>query len=184
MGLTASGKSTQAKRIAHFYGLKHYCGSVDLLRRLNHNDSNKSHWWFNEEGQNIELERDQADVDLEVDERLLEIANTEDDYIFESWTTPFLYGRNDAIKIYLNPPLESRSKMAWNSKIEKSLSIESLVNGIKNKDTKSRDRFAKLYGIDIFSTIGFQIVLDNSLLAQAQTSLILLQYISFFQKHQ
>jgi cytidylate kinase len=182
MGLTSSGKSFQAELIANKLNLKHICGSSLLLEKLNQDDSSKEHWWFTEKGVHIDAQRDKSKIDEDIDNTLLGIAEKQDNFIMESWTVPFLYQGNDAIKIYLNPPAESRIKMALASKEDKSLKDTEILKGINNKDLTSMKRFKELYDIDIFSTNGFDIIMDNSLLKPSQTHEILISFINQVKK--
>lgn len=178
MGLTASGKSFQAKGIASHFGLKYVSASGLLLERLDFIDNIKDHFWLESTGQNLNEMRDNSAVDKVVDIELLTVAEQNTRLVFDSWTLPWLYTGNDMLRIYLNPSIEARARMAYYSKQNKKYSMDELMALIDLKDSASRERFLKMYDFDITSFDIFDLVFDNSHLQAQETLAQLIQYCS------
>ena len=126
MGLTASGKSSQAAQLARFFGLEHISGSDTLLSKLRFKDTKSHHFWFDEDGKSLNQKRDNSDIDKKVDEYLLELAHSKTNLVFDSWIVPYLYNKDDALLIYLTSSLKARAKMAFESKQDTSFALEEL----------------------------------------------------------
>jgi cytidylate kinase len=178
-GLTACGKSYQGKLLAKALSLEYICASALLLKEIGKsssiviNDSCKSHEWLNEDNiKNVELYRD----DIKLDNLLLQLA-CNDNIVLDSRTIPYLYKGSDAIKIYLNSPLDDRAVISYYSKSEKPFSIDELKEKICLKDSQDYDRFKKVYNNDICDTSAFDIVLDNGRLKPEETHHKLLELI-------
>jgi cytidylate kinase len=178
MGLTACGKTRQAKNIAEHFGMAYISGSQVLLSELKFEDNSTDHFWLESVGKNLNMVRDLTELDRYVDNLLLSKAVNENNLVFDSWTIPWLYSGLDAIRIYLKPSLDFRATLAYNSKTNKSLLKDDLKELITIKDEESRTRFLKLYGFDIYDTSIFDIVFDNTLLEKQQTSEMLIQRIT------
>ncbi len=178
MGLTACGKTRQAKNIAEHFGLTYIGGSQVLLSKLGFEDNSIDHFWLDTIGNQMNTIRDDSDNDILVDNYLLNKATREEDLVFDSWTIPWLYSGADVIRVYLQPTLEFRAKLAYVSKTNKCFSVDELMRLITIKDEESRKRFLNLYGFDIYDTSIFDIVFDNTLLEKQETSSILIKRIS------
>lgn len=176
-GLTASGKSYHAKRIATEFGLEYVSGS-DVLVEVAGIKPRGEHFWINEFGkQFIEHRSSKSSIDRLADELILKEAENGKDVVFDSWTLPWLYGSDDLYKIYLNASLEARAKMAYNSREQKPYSLSDIKERIRIKDETSARIFRELHGIDIFYYSIFDLVVDNSNLSPANTSEILIRAV-------
>jgi len=162
MGLSASGKTFQAKRISEHFGLRLVCGSDILSSKFPIKPDPARHDWLGDSGRLIEKFRDNTDLDRATDDYLLELARVTDNIIFDSWTVPWLYKERDLIRIYLNPTIDARVLMAIHSRDVTPYSETEMRLNIQKKDESSRVRFKQLYEFDCFSVKGFDIIFDNS----------------------
>ncbi len=177
MGLTASGKSYQSRRLADRFNLTYISGSELLLRRLDYAPRADCHFWLEAIAHDSNVARRAPAVDRDVDENILTLARTTDNIMVDSWTVSYLYGGRDAIRIYLNASLVSRAQMAYQSKTDKSHSVHDLGCLIDALDQANRQRFMTLYGFDIFDTSIFDLVFDNSRYAKHYTARVLADFV-------
>lgn len=181
-GLTASGKSFQAKKLADKLGFKYFSASdvfLDLLKTKSKvgYDSNK-HFWIKESNVKlIENIRDQNDLDVLVDNACLNYSNNISNVVIESRTLPWILENKDIIKIYLCASLNDRAVIAHGSKKEKTYSIKKLKEKINAKDLSDINRFNCLYNIDITNTDEFGLVLDNGKLSSEETHQLILNFV-------
>jgi cytidylate kinase len=178
MGMTASGKSSQAQTIARHFGFPYLSGSETLLRLSRITEARDRHFWLGPSGAEMDALRDSSSVDLDTDTSLLRQCTDLNFVVSDSWTLPWLYTGADALRIYLDSPLAARGQMAYVSKLDKGIDEIALRELIKHKDETSKTRFQKLYGFDITSKSGFDFVLDNSLNTPEQTSQILIELVN------
>lgn len=177
-GLTASGKTSQAQCLSKGLSISYLSGSARLLSKLGRCDSDKDYVWLGSSGEKIESLRDQSDVDRETDDLLLAEAHRLGTFVSDSWTLPWLFTES-AIRIRLRPSLQSRCSMARASKDAPKGDFKNIEAEIEHKDTKSRERFLRIYGFDIFKVEHFDISIDNGPLEPKQTHDILQQYVLF-----
>lgn len=142
-GMTGSGKSTQAKKLARKFGLKYYSGG-DALKSLaieqGHSPIEQG-WWESEEGMNFLKKRSEdPKFDKVVDQKLLEVAQ-EGNVILDSWTMPWLL--EDGFKIWLDAPQEVRIDRVSG---RDDMSIEEASKALKTKEKRTRKIYQRLYG--------------------------------------
>jgi len=145
-GMTGSGKSTVAKKLADKYGLGYFSGG-NALRTLAHEEGYESDmrgWWETAEGLRFLQQRigDPA-FDRRIDEKLLELAE-QGNVILDSWTMPWLL--KEGFKIWLEASPQVRAKRVVN---RDNISIEEAVKALKEKDERTRQIYNGLYGFDL-----------------------------------
>ncbi len=145
-GMTGSGKSTVAKRLADKYGLGYFSGG-NALRTLAHEEGYKSDvrgWWETAEGLNFlqQRMRDPA-FDKRIDEKLLGMA-AEGNVVLDSWTMPWLL--KEGFKVWLEASPQVRAKRVVN---RDSISIEEALKALTEKDERTRQIYKSLYGFDL-----------------------------------
>ncbi len=145
-GMTGSGKSTVAKRLADKYGLSYFSGGNALrtLAREEGYDSNVRGWWETAEGLSFLKQRmgDPA-FDKRIDENLLELA-AEGNIVLDSWTMPWLL--KEGFKVWLEASPQVRAKRVVK---RDSISIEEALEALTEKDERTRQIYKNLYGFDL-----------------------------------
>ena len=145
-GMTGSGKSTVAKRLADKYGLSYFSGgnALKALAQEAGYDPDIIGWWETAEGLKFLQQRmgDPA-FDKRIDEKLLELAE-QGNVVLDSWTMPWLL--NEGFKIWLEASPQVRAKRVVK---RDGISIEEAVKAMKEKDEKTRQIYKELYGFDL-----------------------------------
>jgi len=145
-GMTGSGKSTVAKRLADKYGLGYFSGG-NALRALAQEEGYASGvrgWWETSEGLNFLQQRmGNPAFDKKIDEKLLELA-AEGNVVLDSWTMPWLL--NKGFKVWLEASPQVRAKRLVT---RDSISIEEALKALNEKDERTRQIYKGLYGFDL-----------------------------------
>jgi len=145
-GMTGSGKSTVAKRVAAKYELDYFSGG-NALKTLAQEDGYNSDitgWWETAEGLRFLQQRmgDPA-FDRRVDEKLLELA-ARGNVVLDSWTMPWLL--KEGFKVWLESSPQVRAKRVVT---RDAISFEEALAALKEKDAKTRQIYKSLYGFDL-----------------------------------
>jgi cytidylate kinase len=166
-GMTASGKSTVARRLAQKYGLKYLSGGTalkELAIRMGYKAQERG-WWETTEGMRF-LERRLRDFrfDKQVDTELLKLAER-GNVVLDSWTMPWLY--KSGFKIWIEVSPEERAKrLARRDKI----SLKEAEKAIMEKDGKTKRVYERLYGFKLGEDFSpFDLILDTELLSSEET---------------
>jgi cytidylate kinase len=163
-GMAGSGKSTVAKRLAEFYGLKYYSGG-DALKAVAAEMGYKTTgegWWETAEGiKFLEKRLGNLEIDKKVDEKILDWANREG-VVLDSWAMPWLLKRG--FKIWL----EASEKVRAQRLAERdSLGLEEALKVLREKEAKTKAIYKKLYGFKLGEDfVPFQLILDVDLLSK------------------
>ena len=145
-GMTGSGKSTVAKRLAAKYGLAYFSGgnALKLLAQEEGYSSDVTGWWETAEGLKF-LEQRMGDpaFDKRIDEKLLEMAK-QGNVVLDSWTVPWLL--EDGFKIWLEASPKVRAKRVVS---RDDISLEEALKALTEKDERTRQIYKNLYGFDL-----------------------------------
>lgn len=145
-GMTGSGKSTVAKRLAEKYELKYFSGG-NALRALAKEEGYASEargWWETSEGLNFLKQRmDDPLFDKKIDKKLLELA-AEGNVVLDSWTVPWLL--KDGFKVWLEASPQVRAKRVVT---RDSMSVKEALKALTEKDERTRQIYKNLYGFDL-----------------------------------
>ena len=156
-GMTGSGKSTVAKKLADKYGLGYFSGgnALKILAQGEGYDSDVRGWWETAEGLNF-LKQRMADpvFDKKIDEKLLKLA-AEGNVVLDSWTMPWLL--KEGFKVWLEASPQVRAKRVVT---RDSISDEEALKALTEKDERTRQIYKSLYGFDLgHDLIPFNLVL-------------------------
>lgn len=159
-GMTGSGKSTVAKRLAERYGLKYVSGG-NALKALAAEMGYKTQergWWETEEGTKFLQQRmDNLEFDRKIDEKLMEVAK-DGNVILDSWTMPWLLKKG--FKIWLEANVDVRTKRTTK---RDNLGFKEALARVKEKDEQTKAIYKKLYGFDLGTDFApFDFVLDTN----------------------
>jgi len=156
-GMTGSGKSTVAKRLAAKYGLDYFSGGNALKSLAQEEGYNPdlTGWWETAEGLKFLQQRmGNPDFDKRIDEKLLELAE-QGNIVLDSWTMPWLL--KGGFKVWLEASAQVRAKRVMN---RDSISIEEAVKALTKKDEQTRQIYKNLYGFDLGNDLSpFNLVL-------------------------
>ena len=156
-GMTGSGKSTVAKKLADKYGLGYFSGgnALKALAQKEGYTSDVRGWWETSEGLNFLKQRmGNPTFDKKIDEKLLELA-AEGNVVLDSWTIPWLL--NEGFKVWLEASPQVRAKRLVT---RDSISIEEALKALNEKDEQTRQIYKGLYGFDLgYDLSPFNIVL-------------------------
>lgn len=158
-GMTGSGKSTVAKRIADKYGLDYYSGgnALRVLAKEEGYNSDVRGWWETSEGLNfLEQRMGVPDFDKKIDEKLLELA-AKGNVVLDSWTMPWLL--DEGFKVWLEASPQVRAKRVVT---RDAISDEEALKALTEKDARTRQIYKNLYGFDLGHDLApFDLVLST-----------------------
>jgi cytidylate kinase len=160
-GMTGSGKSTVAKRLAEKYGLDYFSGG-NALRALAQEagyNSEITGWWESAEGLSFLQQRMREPAfDRRIDNKLLELAK-KGNIVLDSWTMPWLL--NEGFKIWLDASPQVRAQRVVT---RDAISNEEALKALTKKDERTRQIYKSLYGFDLghdFSPFNFVLATDG-----------------------
>lgn len=158
-GLTASGKSTAARRLAEKYELKYASGGLALMElalEMGYRAKDKG-WWESPEGMRfLEQRLQNPTFDRKIDAQLLEWAE-QGDVVLDSWTMPWLSKKG--FKIWLDVSPEERAKRLT---YRDGISLKEAKRIITKKDGKTKKIYERLYGFKLAEDLEpFDLILDS-----------------------
>ncbi|MCW4021568.1 MAG: (d)CMP kinase [archaeon] len=146
-GMTGSGKSTVAKKLAEKYGLNYFSGgnAMRILAKEEGYHSEVNGWWESKEGLAF-LQKRKGDphFDKKIDEKLLELAE-KGNVVLDSWTVPWLL-RDKGFKIWLEASPQVRATRVVK---RDGMTAEEALKALTEKDAETRQIYKNLYGFDL-----------------------------------
>ena len=162
-GLSGSGKSVMAERLAEHFGLKcvHTSGVLRQLREEKKMEVEASEmnvgFYESKEGKKFMKERlENQAFDKALDKKLLEIIE-EDNVVMDSWTMPWLSPKG--IKIWLRVSDKERAeRLAGRNKREEAR----VLKAAKEKGRNTAKIYKKLYGFDFGKDLSvFDLIVES-----------------------
>ena len=165
-GLSGSGKSSIAKRIATKYGLEYFSGG-DALRKIARKLGFKPEdagWWDSKEGfEFTKLRVEDGRFDKMVDEWLLEKAR-KGRVVLDSRTMPWLF--DGGFKIWLDASKEVRAMRVAK---RDGISVEEALKIVDERDKESNRIYEKLYGFKVGEDLTpFHLIVDTDNLSEEE----------------
>jgi cytidylate kinase len=157
--MTASGKSTVARRIAEKYHLN-FCSGGDALKTLAIEAGYKPQtrgWWESTEGLKFLMQRCRdPDFDKKVDTKLLEHAK-QGNVVLDSWTMPWLL--KDGFKIWIDASKEVRVKRLAK---RDHVTLKKALMVLEEKEETTKTIYKRLYGFCLGEDFSpFDLILDT-----------------------
>jgi cytidylate kinase len=151
-GPPGSGKTTQAKRIAEYYGLK-YFSAGEIFRE-----------YARSRGLSLEelslLAVKDPRIDLEIDRRTMEVAK-EDNIVLDGHLSAWIVSDMMDVKILVTAPVSLRIlRIAGRDNIP----LEKAYRETIIRENAQRKRFMEFYGIDLDDLSIFDVVINTRII--------------------
>ncbi|WGM89155.1 MAG: cytidylate kinase family protein [Candidatus Bathyarchaeota archaeon] len=146
-GMTGSGKSTVAKKLAEKYELNYFSGgnAMRILAKEEGYHSEVNGWWESSEGLAfLQKRKEDPSFDKKIDEKLLELAE-EGNVVLDSWTVPWLL-KAKGFKIWLEASPQVRATRVLK---RDGMTAEEALKALTEKDEETRQIYKKLYGFEL-----------------------------------
>ncbi|MFV8173534.1 cytidylate kinase family protein [Mycolicibacterium peregrinum] len=181
-GLTAAGKTTHTKLLAHSLGFGTLHFTDILLDELGVAASKDDQVWFHRFDE-VESLREGYSADRRADDRVADALQSADPLIVDATLAPWLNRQAVTLNIWIGSDRASRAWKCVVSRLPGQISTDDSLRLIDEKDNLTRTYLRRLTGSDYFvdRTI-FDIVLDNSHLIAAPTRADADQGIALFQE--
>lgn len=150
-GPPGSGKSTTASALAERFGLEHTSGG-DIFRSMAHDRG------LSLAELNAQAEEDPV-IDKQLDQRLQEIARTEDDIVLESRLAGWLAGDDATFRLWLDAPLSVRAERIADREDK---TVAAAREETETREDSERQRYREYYGIDIADLSIYDICLNTA----------------------
>ena len=155
-GTVGSGKSTICNALAEKLGYKCYVMG-DIMRKL----AKEHNMDIEEFNQYI---KDKKEIDNLVDNKMIEIANKEDNLVISSRTAWHFIP--DSFKVYLTICDEEAAKRIFYDKErmceKKYLDIEEAIEGVNHRNKMEAQRYMNVYNIDVNDKNNYDVYLDTT----------------------
>ena len=153
-GAPCSGKSTVGKLLAKKIGYNYY-----YIGGIQRDIAEEKKISMLELG---ELEEKDPSLDMEVDQRQIDIGRNEDDFIMDGRLS--FHFVKDSIKIFIDADFEERAKRILADRIRKELNVdlENTKENINKRVESEKKRFKEYYHVDPFDKGNYDLVLDTT----------------------
>jgi predicted cytidylate kinase len=177
-GLTGTGKTTLAKNIAGKFKLK-FMPSSSLFREFANQNTSEQGWWTRA-GLKFIKERLNSDFDERFDKYLLELVDSEDDFIIDSWTMPWLY-KEEALRIYLTAPFDERVNRIM---LRDNHDFDSAKSSVLAKDTETKMIYLQKYQFDIVKDLNvFDLIINTQYLNEKQITDLVCDFVKSYKEY-
>ena len=162
-GLSGSGKSIIAKKVAEHFGLKcvHTSGVLKQLKEAREVDVEKSEmnvgFYESEEGKEFMKERLEDDsLDRALDNKLLEIIE-EGDVVMDSWTMPWLSEKGVKVWLKVSDGVRAERLSGRDKK-----NAEEVLRDAKEKEENTKKIYKNLYNFNFADDLSvFDLIVDT-----------------------
>ena len=159
-GLTAAGKTTHARLLAHELGYA-YVSATEVLLDILGIDASGDGLWFDRFEQ-ISAARAGDGVDEELDARLAGLAATSRGTVFDTWALAWV-SPTPMVRVWIESDEESRARKCLVSQQEARLDLSACRALVHAKDAEARAGFLRRHHFDLFTDRDrYDLVLTNS----------------------
>ncbi len=177
-GFTGTGKTTISKNVADKFNLSFYPASTLFKEFAQINSDTKGYWTH--EGLKFIKERVGSDVDQKFDKHLLDIVDSNENFVMDSWTMPWLY-KQDALRILLHAPYEIRVKRILD---RDNHDLTSARKAVFVKDHQSKMIYLQKYGFDISKDWNvFDLIVNTQYMDQDEVTDYITNYIKKYKEY-
>lgn len=179
-GDEGSGKSTIAKKIAETIGYpRYYMGQIfrDMAKKRGMTVAGYS-----------EFVKKDPEVDREIDDYIVKLANEQSDFVIESRTA--WYFAPKSLKIYLKVSDEEGAKRIFKqlqeqeedsrNEADKNATYDDILQNIRNRRENDDKRYKKFYDINIRDPKNYDLILDTTNLSREE---VFEQILAFVKKN-
>jgi cytidylate kinase len=165
-GLTAAGKSTEARLLVQEYGFNYLSASQTMLKLAGLARQQATDFWVTPKGLQLIRRFAWSDVDEEIRRVEKQSCNT----VFDCLSLPWLHTKKCMV-IWLESSLPSRvMKAVVSHQGQNDLTVDQVEHRINLKDQLARHRIQTQYGVDISSDRSpFNLIVDVSSLITTAT---------------
>lgn len=181
-GLTSSGKSVVAKRLAEhlnydYIHTSHLLKQIIENKKLTPKKTKCNTGWYEKSGFDEKRSRTST-YDQQLDFYLLELLSKNKNIVLDSWTLPYLYHDKECIKIWLKATKKQRILRA--SKRNQTTFSQAKIS-LEAKDNFNISHFKKLYGFSPGKDLSvFHYILDTTSLDVDEVFKKILEFINSF----
>jgi len=167
-GLTAAGKTTHTRLLAGQLGYEVVSATAILLDMLGVRANVEKIWFTDYE--RIQKAREDDRIDIELERRVREVAQSQDGLILDTWAMAYIY-EGPLIRLWIESDEDSRMRKCYVSQgQEKSLNLSACRQLIHEKDTSVRSQFVRRLHFDLFTDMSrYDAILNNTALIPEPT---------------
>jgi len=159
-GLTAAGKTTHARLLAHELGYG-YVSATEVMLEILRLDAATEDVWLERFGE-IQAAREGDAADAELDRRLLELAASRQCTVFDTWALAWL-APGPMVRVWIESDPSSRARKCLVSQTRTRLPLADCGELCREKGEHTRASFRRRHGFDLFvDRDRYDLVLGNS----------------------
>ncbi|MGH3873547.1 MAG: cytidylate kinase family protein [Pseudonocardiaceae bacterium] len=162
-GLTAAGKTTHGKLLAEDLGWA-YFDIASVRKSILGNKLDAAERYREWTPAHDKLRAADPSIDLRADHLMTRIMSERANVVVDAWLQPWIYRRDDALRIWIESSAETRLMKAEVAALRRGEAVScDIRNSLAAKDEFSRIHFHRLYSIELFGDPSvFSVLIDNS----------------------
>lgn len=146
-GLTAAGKTTHAKILAQELGYQYISATVIMMEIMD--IENTKEIWFTDYEQ-IKKAREGDGIDIELERRVRELADTTDGLVLDTWAMAYIYD-GPLIRILVESDEPSRARKCFVSQGDNKIrDLNDCHDLVTQKDNDTREKSLRRLNFDLF----------------------------------
>lgn len=160
-GLTAAGKTTHAKILAHELGYQWISATAIILDLLGMSENPEMVWFTHFD--TLQQAREDDRIDMELERRVRTLANHRDGLILDTWAMAYIY-EGPLIRLWIASDEDARMRKCYVSQGQKKLlDLPACRRLIHEKDHSTRAKFSRRLQFDLFTDMSrYDALLSNT----------------------